>query len=316
MHQRETLLQELGRIIGSGPTEKVNPHVKVEREEDCGDHVRRLLSYWVEPDDRAYGYLLVPKSRSDIPQPLVVCPHQTKPWGKDGPVGSADEAQYHYALDLVRQGFVAFAPDQFTAGQRLHSNVKPYDTYRLYEKWPEWSAGGKAAWDLGRALDFLVTFDEIDPTRIGAIGHSLGGHDALVLAALDERVKVAVINCGAALLRTEPRRREWARLGDHEYVYYRKLRPFVDAADLPFDFDRLAMLAAPRGLMMIHAINDQYFPGNIGWLEGTRAVSDYFRDAGRPEGFVTYFHRKGHCFPAEARAMAYRWLGDQLGLGG
>ena len=47
-----------------------------------------------------------------------------------------------------------------------------------------------------RALDLLQTLPRVDPARIGSIGHSLGGHNTLFLAAFDQRIKAAVSNCG------------------------------------------------------------------------------------------------------------------------
>lgn len=305
---------ELIDYLGKGPTEIVDPQPEIENEIDCGEYLRRLISYHVEADDVGYGYLLLPKKVSS-PLPLLICPHQTQAAGKDCPAGLApkEDAQYHYAVHLVRQGFACFAPDDFVAGQRLKPGRNPYDTFELHQRWPHWTAAGKSLWDLQRALDFLIKYDFIDAKRIGAIGHSLGGHDSLILAAFDRRIRAAVINCGVALLKTEPKRREWARLNDHDYVYYQTLRSYMDRPEtLPFDFDLAAMAVSPRALLMIHALNDQYMQNNAGWLEATGRISDHFNRAGKPEAFAAYFHRQGHCFPAEVRALAYEWLKENL----
>ena len=37
---------------------------------------------------------------------------------------------------------------------------------------------------------------EVDPERIGVIGHSLGGHNAMFLGVFDQRLKVIVSSCG------------------------------------------------------------------------------------------------------------------------
>jgi len=313
MIDREKLRPRLCDILGSGPSAVVDPAPRTEKQEDCGSHIRRLVSYQVEADDRAYAWLLIPRTMIQGPRPLIMCPHQTKTFGKDGPVGLADDPQYHYALHLVERGFVCFAPDEFPAGQRLRRGQKAYDTSFFYQKWPDWSAAGKALWDLQRALDFLVKYDFGDTSRIGAIGHSLGGHDSMVLAAFDTRIKAAVINCGATLLRTDPQRTEFARTDDHDYVYYKRLRPYVnDPEHLPYDFDKLAMLIAPRALLMIHALNDEYLQGTAGWFDASREVSDYYTRLGKPGNFSVHFHRQTHCFPPEARALAYTWLDRQL----
>ena len=46
--------------------------------------------------------------------------------------------------------------------------------------------------DYRRAIDYLATHPEIDTTRIGAIGYSLGGMITFYLTAVEPRIKVAV----------------------------------------------------------------------------------------------------------------------------
>jgi hypothetical protein len=50
------------------------------------------------------------------------------------------------------------------------------------------------AWDGIRAIDYALTRPDVDPARIAAMGISGGGLNTLFLAALDERVKAAVVS--------------------------------------------------------------------------------------------------------------------------
>ena len=54
----------------------------------------------------------------------------------------------------------------------------------------------KGIWNHMRAVDLLQSLPEVDGTRIGCIGHSLGGHNSLFVAAFDPRLKVIVTSCG------------------------------------------------------------------------------------------------------------------------
>ena len=49
-----------------------------------------------------------------------------------------------------------------------------------------------------RALTFLEKQPEVDPTKLGVTGHSMGGRLTVQLTGIDERVKAAVPSCGGS----------------------------------------------------------------------------------------------------------------------
>src|SRR5262249_60794684 len=97
--------------------------------------------------------------------------------GKGRPGGVGGKKDLHYALELAERGYVTLAPD-----------YPGYGGYKIdvYEKGYA-SATMKGVWNHVRAVDLLASLPEVDATRIGVIGHSLGGPNALFLAPLDER---------------------------------------------------------------------------------------------------------------------------------
>src|SRR6185436_15642162 len=54
---------------------------------------------------------------------------------------------------------------------------------------------GLMFWDDVRSVDYLVSRPEVDPARIGCVGLSVGGVRSAHLAALDDRIKAAVVVC-------------------------------------------------------------------------------------------------------------------------
>lgn len=58
------------------------------------------------------------------------------------------------------------------------------------------SASMKAIRNNIAAVDVLVRRFDVDPTRIAAIGHSLGGHNAIFTAVFDRRIGAVVSSCG------------------------------------------------------------------------------------------------------------------------
>jgi cephalosporin-C deacetylase-like acetyl esterase len=50
--------------------------------------------------------------------------------------------------------------------------------------------------DLRRAIDLLLARSDVDPKRIGYVGHSYGAQWGAILAAIDKRMKAAVLMAG------------------------------------------------------------------------------------------------------------------------
>ena len=73
------------------------------------------------------------------------------------------------------------------------------------------SSVGQEIFELRRALDLLATLPEVDPGRLGAIGHSAGGQYAALTMYLDPRVGVACVSCGTFRYRDVFGRRDFLR---------------------------------------------------------------------------------------------------------
>ena len=54
-------------------------------------------------------------------------------------------------------------------------------------------------------MDILLSLDAVDPSQLGVMGHSLGGHGSFFLAAYDERLSCCVSNCAASFFRHNDR---------------------------------------------------------------------------------------------------------------
>src|SRR5439155_1435406 len=64
-----------------------------------------------------------------------------------------------------------------------------------------YTPAGVEAWNGIRALDYLETRPEVDRSRIGITGRSGGGAYSWWIAALDDRIKVAVPTAGITTLK-------------------------------------------------------------------------------------------------------------------
>ena len=292
--------------------------LEVHEQTETEGYLRRLVSYAVEPEERAWAYVLVPRdylgNGGDAPSgPAVVCLHQTSPEGKKEPVGLSGNEDMAYAHHLAMRGYVCIAPDQIAAGNRVLPGAKPYDTSAFYRARPRWSAVGKGMWDTRRAVDVLLTLPQVDPERIGIIGHSLGGHSAVFAAATDSRIRACVSNCGMTTFAANDRRLDWSR--ESWYIYFPLLRGLFEAGeDAPVDFHEIASLIAPRPFLNITSLTDEVMGVPDTMFEFAERVREVYKLLGAQKEFAAHFHDLGHSFPPEMRELAYGWLDRALAV--
>ena len=288
------------------------PPLEIEEHESVvvdGVYTRRLVSYSVEQDERAHAFLGVPL-KLEGKAPAVVALHGTYPKGKERAAGLVDNPDKAYLDHLCRRGYVVIAPDHFVAGERIPPEG-PYDTTRFHQKHPEWTAVGKFTYEHSIAIDVLESLDEVDPERIGALGHSLGGHGTIFLAAYDERVKAAACNCGASFFRHNPRVEAWAR--DHWYVYFKHIRPGLLEGKLPpIDFHEIMALVAPRAFLDLSGLNDGNPLTQRQRILMLLKVMDVYELEKAPQNFAFYVHGRGHSVKHESRQLLYGWMDTHL----
>jgi pimeloyl-ACP methyl ester carboxylesterase len=274
-----------------------------------GQYRRKLISYNVEADERAHAYLGIPFGIQGK-APGIVALHGTFAQGKQRAAGLVDNPDKAYLDHLCRRGYVVIAPDHFVAGQRIPPEG-PYDTRRFYQKHPEWTAVGKFTYEHSIAIDVLQSLEEVDPERIGALGHSLGGHGTIFLAAYDERVRAAACNCGGSFFRHNPRVEAWAR--DRWYVYFKPIRSGLLEGKLPpIDFHEIMALIAPRAFLDLSGLND-----GIPLTQRQRVlmllkVMDVYELEQSPQNFAFYVHGRGHSVEHESRQLIYGWMDSHL----
>ena len=137
------------------------------------------------------------------------------------------------------------------------------------------------AWGIHRVVDHLVTLKEIDPKRIAVVGHSRLGKTALLAAAFDERIALAIphqAGCGG----TGPSRSNNPKAESVERINTSFPHWFCDnfkafnkqVEKLPFDQNCLVALCAPRPVLFTNAVEDQWAnpPGQFEVLKAADPV--------------------------------------------
>lgn len=274
-----------------------------------GLYRRQLISYAVESDERAHAYLGIPlKVKGKAP--AVVALHGTYEFGKKQAAGLIDNPDKAYLDHLCRRGYVVIAPEHFVSGHRVPPEG-PYETGRFYTKHPQWTAVGKFTYEHSIAIDVLQTLDQVDGTRIGALGHSLGGHGTFFLAAYDDRIKASACNCGASFFRHNPRVTAWSR--DHWYIYFKPIRPGLVKSEMPaIDFHEIIALIAPRAFMDLSGLNDGHGPTQRQRLLMLMKIMEIYELEEVPHNFGFYVHGRGHSVAHESRQLMYGWMDSHL----
>ena len=153
-----------------------------------------VIEKWVftsEPGSRVPAVLYRPKQPSGR-MPAIVLTF--------GHGGSKSQWQYNYAGQLyARMGLACLALDPLGEEERHcegRLGTRAHDPKPVSDRADK--AGrlimGKLVFDTMRGIDLLLERDDVDPRRIGVAGNSLGGAKAGWLAAVEPRIKMAIVS--------------------------------------------------------------------------------------------------------------------------
>jgi hypothetical protein len=184
--RRDQVLSGMREVMGPLPGAPDGPpEVVILEETSFPQFTRKKITFASGDGDVVPAYLFLPSGRTR-PGLAALCLHQTTAIGKAEPAGLGGKPNLHYALELAERGFTTLAPDYPRFGDYK------IDAYSMGYV----SASMKGIRNHRRAIDLLTSMKEINARRIGVIGHSLGGHNSLFLAAFDPRVAAVVTSCG------------------------------------------------------------------------------------------------------------------------
>jgi pimeloyl-ACP methyl ester carboxylesterase len=146
------------------------------------------------------------------------------------------------------------------------------------------------------AVDILAGLPEVDPQRIGAVGHSLGAKEVLYLAAFDERVKATVSSEGGV----------GTTFSNWDAAWY--LGETIKSPEFTHEQHELLALAAPRPFLLVggdSADGDKSWP----FIEAALPI---YRLYGAPARLGLFNHKQGHAVPPEAERRIFEWLAAYL----
>ena len=233
------------------------------------------------------GNLYRPKGKSP-PFPGIVSPHGHWKRGRleDNEVGSIPAR----CINFARQGYVVFTYDM----------IGYNDSARQIEH--RYGGAREALWGLSAmalqlrngidAVDFLQSLPEVDPERIGCTGASGGGTQTFILAAVDQRIKVAApVNMisatmqGGCLCENAPNLR-------------------LEASNL-----EIGALMAPRPLLLVSATGDWTARTPTVEFPAIRSIYAHFDALDRVHHVQVDAE---HNYNRESREAVYGWFAQWL----
>lgn len=304
---RAAIRKKMELVMGPLPAadRKVPLDPKVESEEKPEGYMRKKVTFAVEKGDRVPAWLLIPTGvTADKKAPAMLCLHQTTGIGKGEPAGLGGKESLHYALHLVKRGYVCLVPDYPSFGDYK------YDFKAAFKRGDYQSGSMKAIWNNMRAVDYLQSLPEVDGERIGVIGHSLGGHNAMFTAAFDERLKVIVSCCGFCSFA----KYDGGKLGgwtSDRYMPRIASEYANDAKKMPFEFRDVVISFAPRAFLAVAPVKDDNFEVT-GVKDVIAAAEPVYKALGKPDNLKAVYPNSGHDFPEDGRKVAYEFIDKHL----
>ena len=311
--ERAQILKGMEKAMGKLPSFSDLPPLNVEIKDSLSTnhYTRYTIHFTAARDEIVPAYLYIPfRSGERQKFPAMLALHGTGDGGKELVDGKSPLANRALAKELAARGYIVIAPDYPSMGE-----LKNYD----FENDRYESGTMKAIFNHMRCVDLLQSRSDVDPDRIGVIGHSLGGHNAMFLGAFDTRLKVVVSSCGWTLLDyynigEEGSKKYGGRLGpwaQDRYMPLLREKYELDGDRFPFDFDGVIGAIAPRAFFSNSPLKDSNFDVE-GVREGIVLAGKVYRLFNAEHNLQVYYPDAGHDFPTDVRLKAYRFIDSAL----
>jgi hypothetical protein len=306
---QQRIREQLLAMLGGLPTEKTSLNARVTgRIPMAGFHIEKLI-YESLPHLYVTALVYVPEDGAKK-HPAVLVPAGHSPRGK----------AYYQALcqRLVQRGYVVIAWDTVGQGERSQFWDSKNHKSRYNLICAEHAVLGNLAylagtnlarweiWDGIRAVDYLLTRDDVDPERINITGTSGGGFQTAHIAALDPRIKAAAISCYITALPMRVYNRTFNDPdSDPEQDLYGMISNGVDHPGL-------MMMMYPRPVFVAAAVLD-FFP-----IEGTyksfEEVARLYAKFGHDDRIAMHEGYHGHEYSPENQEAAIDFLDHFNGM--
>lgn len=290
-----------------GPVPEKNPlNAKVTKVVERVAYRIEHVVFESRPNFLVTGNLYLPAPlKTKVPGVIGVCGHSLN--------GKAAEAYQSFAQGLARQGQACFIVDPAGQGERfqylneklgsrLGGGTSEHNQMGAPQALVGEFLGNWFAWDAMRALDYLLTRPEIDPTHLGITGNSGGGTQTTWLCGLEPRFTMAAPSCFVTTFRRD---------AENELPQDMEQCP---PSVLALDLDHCDFLAAmaPKPVIIMAQEKD-YFDAR-GSAETYERLKKIYTLLGKPENIQLHTGPDPHGYSQPNREAMYRFFGKAAGI--
>jgi dienelactone hydrolase len=279
----------------------------------------RLSRYYTVP-----AYVLIPDGKG--PFPAVNCLHDHGAHlfiGKEKmirPLACEDSTVIRDAEDwlkgyegqffgdyLAKNGYVVFSADAPMWGERGQMEGANRDRYDMIAGNMMMYGIDLSAWmtyDDISGTEYLAQMPEVDASRIGCTGWSMGAYRAWMLSALSDRIKAGTAVC-------------WMVTTDEQMSFkYSRTENGGFANCFPglrrwLDYPHVASIACPKPMFFINGSQDKLFPV-AGVEKAFRTMHDTWESQGAGDQIVTELWDMPHSCPKKAQERVLQFFKKYL----
>jgi dienelactone hydrolase len=208
---------------------------------------------------------------------------------------------------LARHGYVVFSADAPMWGERGQAEGARRDRYDMI-------AGNMMMYgiDLSAYMtyddlsgtEFLASMPEVDASRIGCVGCSMGAYRAWMLSALSSHIKAGAAIC-------------WMVTTDEQMSFkYKRTENGGFANCFPglrrwLDYPHIASIACPKPMLFINGLQDKLFPV-AGVEKAFKTMHDTWQSQGADDCLETELWDMPHSCPLKAQQRILQFFQKHL----
>lgn len=268
-------------------------------------YVEQSVSF-VGGEGEVPALLLVPESPCGAGVVVHHQHHAQWHFGKSEVAGGCGERWQAFGPALARRGVTVLAHDAVGFEDRRPgapgTDPRPSDADEYFKAMCYRLVRGRPLMctvlaDAAAAHSVLAALGHVDETRVGALGHSMGGATVLLHAALDQRIAFAVSSGAACTYRERMARGTGIDCAG-------AIPGLLQLGDL----DDIVPLIAPRPLLLCSAEEDEYSHDSPRIFE---MAARAYRDAGAPQALRHDRAHGGHALTQERFDAIVDWAAAQ-----